>query len=395
MVKTFRVDANISEAPADVFPIIADFRHARFLNIPPSLYSCDSSKVGSLRFISLGKKTVCERVIINNPTTMTFGYAFDFQLGDYLDGTLDMYNVVIKLCPSGTGGTTVKYTVTYNPVCDQASEERWRSNMTNSYLSWAKNAGKLARKNPVKYELIEDDDVKVGMINMDDGKMNAFGFDMIAALDNALEIAERDESKAIVIGGNKKAFSAGFDLSVMGSTDKKLADDKSALLHRGAMLCLRIFTFPKPVVLAVTGHALALGAILLLAGDLRIGPAEISGKKTAKIGMNEVAIGMTLPKFAIELANARIPVTELTQALGQAKVYSPTSASTMGYLDTLAKTNLYHDVVVHAVGEAKRLGGYVTQPAFARQKMLERGELYGRVLADLKKDKLQDPMARL
>ena len=34
--------------------------------------------------------------------------------------------------------------------------------------------------------------------------MNAFGFDMIAALDNALEIAERDESKAIVIGGNKK-----------------------------------------------------------------------------------------------------------------------------------------------------------------------------------------------
>ena len=69
----------------------------------------------------------------------------------------------------------------------------------------------------------------------------------------------------------------------MGSTDKKLADDKSALLHRGAMLCLRIFTFPKPVVLAVTGHALALGAILLLAGDLRIGPAEISGEKQQKL----------------------------------------------------------------------------------------------------------------
>ena len=88
-----------------------------------------------------------------------------------------------------------------------------------------------------------------------------------------------------------------------------------------------------------------MGAILLLAGDLRIGPAEISGKKTAKIGMNEVAIGMTLPNFAIELANARIPVTELTQALGQAKVYSPTSASTMGYLDALANTNLYDDVL--------------------------------------------------
>ena len=57
----------------------------------------------------------------------------------------------------------------------------------------------------------------------------------------------------------------------------------------------------------------------------------------------------------------------------------------MGYLDSLANTNLYDDVVMRAFGEAKRLGGYVTQPAFARQKMLERGELYGRVLADLKK----------
>lgn len=51
--------------------------------------------------------------------------------------------------------------------------------MTNSYLSWAKSAEKLAKENPVKYELIEDDDVKVGMITLNDGKMNAFGFDLI------------------------------------------------------------------------------------------------------------------------------------------------------------------------------------------------------------------------
>ena len=134
---------------------------------------------------------------------------------------------------------------------------------------------------------------------------------------------------------------------------------------------------------------------MLLAGDFEDRtPAEKLGEKTSKIGMNEVAIGKDLPNFAIELANARIPVTELTKALSQAKVYSPTSASTMGYSDALAKTNLYRDVVLHAVVEAKRLGGYVTQPASARQKMLERGELYYRVLIDLK-DKLQDPMARL
>ena len=197
------------------------------------------------------------------------------------------------------------------------------------------------------------------------------------------------------ICGNKKAFSAGFDLSVMGSTDPKLATTKAKLLERGGMVVMRTYAFPKPVILAVTGHALALGAIMLFAGDLRIGPNEVQGQKTAKIGMNEVAIGMTLPDFAIQLAKARIPVTELTQALGQAKVYTPVSASNMGYLDTVAATNSYDDVIALALAEGRRLGGYVTQPAFARQKMLERGDIYNNVMAGMRSNGIADPMANL
>eukprot|EP00943_MAST-04B_sp_MAST-4B-sp1_P009455 g9455.t1 len=326
---------------------------------------------------------------------LTFGYAYDFQLGNSNDGVLDMYVAVITLQPNGKG-TKMKFTITYNPVCDEHTEAKWKSRMTKLYFQWIKNAEKLAMKNPVKYELNTDTDVPIGIIRIDDGKMNAFGFDMIGALDNALDIAERDESKAIVICGNKKAFSAGFDLSIMGSKDKKMAAEKATLLTRGGMVVLRTYAFPKPVVLAVTGHALALGAIMLFAGDVRIGPNEIvNSKKTAKIGMNEVAIGMTLPDFAIQLAKARIPVTELTQALGQAKIYSPKAASNMGYLDLLAKTNLYTDVITRALKEARRLGGYVTQPSFAKQKMLERGDLYHKVMKDLEHDLLKATISKL
>ena len=396
MVKTFVVEDTIaSSSPSEIFPIISDFRHGRFLKMPPHIYSCESSTVGSLRFIKLGKQQVCERVVMNNLKTFTFGYEFDFQQGNSFDGVLDMYVAVITLHPSGDSGTTMKFTITYNPVCDAEGEEKFKSNMTKNYLQWIANAGEMAAKSTVKYELNTDTEVPVGILRMDDGKMNAFGFDLCGDLDKALDIAEQDESKAIIICGNKKAFSAGFDLSVMGSTDPKLAKAKAKLLERGGMVVMRTYAFPKPVILAVTGHALALGAIMLFAGDLRIGPNEVQGQKTAKIGMNEVAIGMTLPDFAIQLAKARIPVTELTQALGQAKVYTPVSASNMGYLDTVAATNSYDDVIALALAEGRRLGGYVTQPAFARQKMLERGDIYNNVMAGMRSNGIADPMANL
>jgi hypothetical protein len=63
---------------------------------------------------------------------------------------------------------------------------------------------------PVTYELLDG----VGVIRMDDGKMNAFGFEFIKAFNAALDEAEK--APAIMIIGNKKALSAGFDLSVMG-----------------------------------------------------------------------------------------------------------------------------------------------------------------------------------
>ena len=64
---------------------------------------------------------------------------------------------------------------------------------------------------------------------------------------------------------------------------------------------MRIYGHPQPVVLGVTGHALAAGALLALSCDVRIG-----GDGPAKIGLNETAIGMGLPHYAVELAQARL-----------------------------------------------------------------------------------------
>lgn len=161
------------------------------------------------------------------------------------------------------------------------------------------------------------------LISMDDGKANALGFDMLAQLGAALDQAEQ-AAKAVVIAGRPGKFSAGFDLSVMSQG----GDGMLQLLRAGAQLSRRLLNFPAPVVLAVSGHALAMGALMLLSADYRVG---VHG--TYKIGLNEVAIGMTLPYFGVELARARLATTHLGPAVALARIYDAAGAVEAGYLD--------------------------------------------------------------
>lgn len=161
------------------------------------------------------------------------------------------------------------------------------------------------------------------LIQMDDGKANALSFEMLAQLGAALDQAEQ-AGKVVIICGRPGKFSAGFDLSVMGQGGEAMID----LLRTGANMARRILSFPTPVVLAANGHALAMGALLLLAADYRVG---VHG--TYKIGLNEVAIGMTMPYFGIELARARLAKTHFSAAVTLAKVYDAAGALEAGYLD--------------------------------------------------------------
>lgn len=163
----------------------------------------------------------------------------------------------------------------------------------------------------------------LAVVRMDDGKANAFSFAMLEALDAALDAAERD-AKALVLLGRPERFSGGFDLGVMNAGGEATI----RLVTAGGRLALRLYEFPLPVVIGCTGHALAMGAVALCAADLRIGAAG-----AYKIGLNEVAIGLTLPPFAIELARARLAPTHLQRATALAEVFDPTNAVAAGFLD--------------------------------------------------------------
>jgi enoyl-CoA hydratase len=114
----------------------------------------------------------------------------------------------------------------------------------------------------VNYQVNES----VATISLDDGKVNVLGPAMQAAINAALDRAEKDSAKAVVIAGNQRVFSGGFDLAVFQSGDAKAA---LGMLAGGFELSVRCLTFPVPVIMAATGPAIAMGSFLLLSRGAR------------------------------------------------------------------------------------------------------------------------------
>ena len=163
----------------------------------------------------------------------------------------------------------------------------------------------------------------VATLTMDDGKANAIGPAMQAALNAALDRAEADQA-IVVLTGRAGVFSGGFDLSVFKAGDPQVMFQ---MLTGGAQLAQRLLSYPHPVVAACSGHAMAMGLFLLQCADVRIGL-----NAGATLQANEVLIGMTLPYFALEVIRQRVAVPH-QHLVGTASAYMGDAAVRAGLLD--------------------------------------------------------------
>src|SRR5262245_33565058 len=219
-------------------------------------------------------------------------------------------------------------------------------------------------ESPVTYTLDGD----VAVVDLDDGKANAIGFSLLDAWEPAVERAA-DEAKALVIAGRPGKFCAGFDLSVVGG------DRTMELMSRGGRLGLRLWSLPIPVVHAVTGHALAMGAVLLCCADYRVGAAG-----DFKLGLNEVRINLAVPPFASDLAKARLNPKYLTRATLLAEVFDPDGAVEAGYLDEVVPFERTRD---RAIEVAKTFAAELKPGAFRATRQIVRGALTAEHTASL------------
>jgi enoyl-CoA hydratase len=172
---------------------------------------------------------------------------------------------------------------------------------------------------PVSYQL----DPPIATITLDDGKVNALSPGMLSAINRALDQALADRA-TVVLTGRQGVWTAGFDLAILRAGGAEGAE----MVRGGFALAERLLAFPRPVVIACTGHAVAMGVFLLLASDYRISAAG-----PYKITTNEVAIGLAPPMATIALARQRLAPAHLHRALALAEVYTPDEAIAAGFLD--------------------------------------------------------------
>lgn len=183
----------------------------------------------------------------------------------------------------------------------------------------------------------------IAWIAMDDGKVNAMSADMLEEIGSQLDAA-RDRAGAVVLSGREGIFSAGFDLAAF----QRGPEATRRMVEAGVALIDRLLAYPRPVVAACTGHAYPMGAFLMLAADVRYGVAG-----DWNIGMNEVAIGIAVPRFAVELARHRLAPRGYAR-IPSGAMFSPDEALALGYLDYVVPEPQLGAAVRRA---ARELGG--------------------------------------
>jgi enoyl-CoA hydratase len=212
----------------------------------------------------------------------------------------------------------------------------------------------------VNYELNES----VATITLDDGKVNVLGPDMQAAINEALDRAEKDSAKAVVLAGNQRVFSGGFDLAVFKSGDAQAA---LGMLSGGFELSVRCLTFPKPVIMAATGPAIAMGSFLLLSGDHRVGAPN------SRCQAIEVAIGMTIPISAIEIMRMRLTPAAFHRGVSLAATFDGDEAIAAGWLDEIVEAGdvLSRAQEVAAAAATLHVGAHLATKLKARRSALK------------------------
>ncbi len=205
----------------------------------------------------------------------------------------------------------------------------------------ASNPGLSAMSELISYQF-EDG---IATLTLNNGKVNAISPAVIEAFNQALDQAEKDRA-IVIVTGQPGILSGGYDLKVMTSGPENAVN----LVAAGSTLARRMLSHPFPIIVACTGHAVAKGAFILLSADYRIG---VDGP--FQIGLNEVAIGMTMHHVGIELARDRLRRSAFTRSVVNAEMFNPRDAVDAGFLDKVVPAEQLQAAALEAAQHLKKL----------------------------------------
>ncbi len=166
---------------------------------------------------------------------------------------------------------------------------------------------------------------EIAVLRLSRGKVNALDVELLQALGEAFVGLEQEDARAVVLTGAGSAFSAGVDLFRVLDGGAEYVDRFLPLLSQ---VLFRVFTFPRPVIVAMNGHAIAGGCVLACAGDLRL---MADGK--GRVGVPELRVGVPFPTVALELVRFGANHQSLAEIIYGGGTFAPEEARRRGLVD--------------------------------------------------------------
>ena len=224
--------------------------------------------------------------------------------------------------------------------------------------------------------LSQENDISI--IKLDDGKANAFSYDMLTQVNELLSKVPRD-SGALVITGREGLFSGGFDLKTLATGDMKKI---TKMVQLGYHLLLELYSFDRPIIAAVSGHSIALGLFVTCSADYRI---AIDGEYVCQA--NEVRNNMDIPIQIMEILKARVNKNYFYPAVFHSDAYTVQDSIAVGFIDEVVPQAEFMDRVMDKAKELATL----PHPFYAKTKESAQADVRQKILDGIKKyEKLID-----
>src|SRR5262245_17432535 len=170
-----------------------------------------------------------------------------------------------------------------------------------------------------------------------------------------------DPAQAIVLTGEGRIFSAGVDLLRVLEGG---GDYLSAFLPALCQLFETAFSFPKPLVAAINGHAIAGGCVLACAADCRV-----VARGAGRMGVPELLVGVPFPTIALEIMRFATAPQYFPSLVYGGGTFSPVEAEARGLVDAIVEPD---SLIDHAVGIAESLAALPPVPfALTKQQLRE------------------------
>jgi enoyl-CoA hydratase len=191
---------------------------------------------------------------------------------------------------------------------------------------------------------IREDRGPLAIVRFAHGKVSALDVDFCDAVVREIDTIAASAATALVLTGTGSTFSAGVDLFAFLD-----GGDEYTRRFLPAMTAFfrRLLTFPKPLVAAVNGHAIAGGCIIAAACDYRV-----MADGTGRIGVPELVVGVPFPAMPFEIVRARLTPQVFRDLVFSGRVVLPHDAVALALVDDVVEANSLLD---RAVRHAERL----------------------------------------